>query len=131
MISFPFAPTRTQQSDSRTQRAVYWVLCLLIAAAMVVAASGSGNPATAEPLPDWVNTGANLLCLIIAAFALLPRTRVWGALAAALNMLASVATNVLVDGAAYAMQVLPFNLATLALRVAVIWHHRKDNRRKA
>lgn len=131
MTPFFFSPTRTMQSDSRTQRTAYWVLCLLIAAAMVLAASGSGNPATAEPLPDWVNTGANVLCLIIAAFVLLPRTRFWGAVAAGVNMLASVATNVHVDGAAYAMQVLPFNLATLALCVAVIWHHRRDVGRKA
>jgi hypothetical protein len=53
-----------------------------------------------------------------------------GAVAAGVNMLASVATNVHVDGAAYAAQVLPFNLATLALCVAVIWHHRKDMGRK-
>jgi hypothetical protein len=131
MIHFLFAPTRTMQSDRRTQRAAYWVLCLLIAAAMVLAASGSGNPATADPLPDWVNTSANLMCLIIAAFVLLPRTRFWGAVAAGVNMLASVATNLHVDGAAYAMQVLPFNLATLALCLAVIWHHRRDIGRKA
>lgn len=131
MIPSLFAPSRTMQSDSRVQRTVYWVLCLLIAAAMGLAASGSGNPATADPLPDWVNTGANLLCLVIAAFVLMPRTRVWGAVAAGVNMVASVATNFRVDGATYAMQVLPFNLATLALCVAVIWHHRKDIRRKA
>lgn len=86
MIPYLFAPTRTTQSENRTQRAVYWLLCLLIAAAIVLAASGSGNPATADPLPDWLNTGANLLCLVIAVFVLLARTRVWGAMAAGVNM---------------------------------------------
>ena len=93
---------------------------------MGLAASGSGNPATAEPLPDWINAGANLLCVAIAVLVLLPRTRAIGAMAAGVNMVISMVTNILVDGVTYALLVLPFNIVTIALSVIVAWHHRGD-----
>jgi glycerol-3-phosphate acyltransferase PlsY len=92
----------------------------------MLAASGSGNPETAEPLPDWINIGANLICIVIAVLVLLPRFRAMGAIAAGVNMIISMVTNVLVDGQAYALMVLPFNIVTLALSVLVAWHHRAD-----
>jgi hypothetical protein len=123
---FLFSNTPSMQRDNGATRLVYWVLCGLIAAAMGLAASGSGNPVTAEPLPDWINGGANLLCVLIAVLVLLPRTRAIGAMAAGVNMIISMVTNVLVDGPAYALMVLPFNIVTLALSVMVAWHHRDD-----
>ena len=80
-------------------------------------------------MPNWINVGANLLCVLIAVLVLLPRTRAIGAIAAAANMMMSMVTNVLVDGAAYALLVLPFNIVTLAVSLAVAWHHRQDLRR--
>jgi hypothetical protein len=65
-----FSNTPRMQRDNGATRLVYWVLCGLIAAAMGLAASASGNPATPEPLTDWMNIGANLICLVIAALVL-------------------------------------------------------------
>ena len=124
-----FRNTASMQRDNPTMRRVYWVLSGLIAAAIGLAASGSGNPATVEPLPNWINAGANLLCVLIAMLVLLPRTRAIGAIAAGANMMMSMITNVLVDGVAYALLVLPFNIVTLAVSLAVAWHHREDLRR--
>ena len=121
-----FSNTPSMQRDNGATRLVYWILCGLIAAAMGVAASGSGNPATAEPLPDWINMGANLVCLVIAVLVMLPRLRAIGAIAAGVNMIISIVTNISVDGLAYAVLVLPFNLVTIALAVIVGWHHRGD-----
>jgi hypothetical protein len=126
-----FSNTPTMQRHHGAIRLVYWVLCGLIAAAMGLAASGSGNPATVEPLPDWINAGANLLCVAIAVLVLLPRTRAIGAIAAGVNMIISMVTNILVDGVTYAVLVLPFNIVTIALSVIVAWHHRGDLRRGA
>ena len=54
-----------RQDNGRT-RAFLSVVALTVAAAMFVAAAGSGNPETLEPLPDWINTGANLICVVMA-----------------------------------------------------------------
>lgn len=97
------------------------LLRLLIAAAMVAAALGSGNPATVEPLPDWVNVTSNLLCLLIAAMVLIPRLQLWAAGAAAAMMGLSMITNYAVDGPAYFWLVLPFNLGTLACAALLWW----------
>jgi len=121
-----FSNTPSMQRDNGATRLVYWILCGLIAAAMGVAASGSGNPATAEPLPDWMNGAANLVCLGTAVLVMLPRMRAIGAIAAGVNMIISIVTNISVDGLAYALLVLPFNLVTIALSVIVGWHHRED-----
>ena len=107
---------------------ILWAMCLAIAGAMGLAGSGSGsgsgsgNPATVDPLPDWINTTGNLMCIVIGVLVLLPRTRFVGAVLAALMMLASMAANYWVDGAAYFVKVLPFNMITLALAIAVVWH---------
>lgn len=79
-------------------------------------------------MPDWGNTSANLLNLLIAVLVLVPRTRIWGAVAAALMMILSMITNAQVDGFAYFLQVLPFDLGTLAVAVVLAWHHRGDVR---
>ena len=120
MFSSLFQRTPVSQADSRLAHAAY----------TIAAASGSGNPATEQPLPDWVNTGANLLCVFIGVLVLLPRFRVVGAIAAALNMVASMVTNYQVDGYAYFVHVLPFNLVTLALSLVLAWHHRSGLARR-
>jgi len=100
-----------------------WVACRGNGAA----ATGSGNPATAEPLSDWLNAGANLLCVVIAVLVLpLLRTRTIGAIAAGVNMLISMVANVLVDGPGYALMILPFNIVTLAVSRLMAWHHRAN-----
>lgn len=118
--------TANIKKDSPLKRAMLWAMCIAIAAAMGLAASGSGNPETADPLPDWVNTASNLLCIVIGALVLLPRTRFIGAFAAGLMMVVSMATNYWVDGVTYFIKVLPFNLVTLGLATVVVWYCRAD-----
>jgi hypothetical protein len=125
-----FQPTPVSQADSRLAHAAYTVAALLVAAAMFLAASGSGNPATVKPLPDWVNTGANVLCMFIGFLVLLPRFRAVAAIAAALNMAASMVANYQVDGYAYFVHVLPFNIVTLSLSLVLAWHYRRDLARR-
>ena len=128
MMANLFLLTPTMQKDTPALRGFYWVLTLLTAAAQVLCALGSGSPDTANPMPDWVNTGANLLNLFIAGLVLLPRTRLWGALAAALIMILSMITNAQVDGFDYFLKVLPFDLGALAVAAVLAWHHRGDFR---
>jgi hypothetical protein len=130
MISTLFKPTAVSMADSRAANAAYTAAAVLVAAAMFLAASGSGNPATEKPLPDWVNTAVNVLCVFIGVLVMLPRFRAAAAIAAALNMVASMVANYQVDGYAYFVQVLPFNLLTLALALVLAWHYRSDLRRR-
>ena len=97
------------------------LLRVLIAAAMVAAALGSGNPATVNPLPDWVNVTSNLLCLLIVAMVFSSRLKLWAAGAAAVMMVLSMITNYTIDGPAYFWHVVPFNLGTLACAAALFW----------
>ncbi|MEI8302771.1 MAG: hypothetical protein WCG13_05725 [Burkholderiales bacterium] len=121
-----FEPSPAMGRDGPRTHVLMSLVALMVAIAMFVAASGSGNPETLEPLPDWVNIGANLLCVVIGLLVLLPRTRAVASLAAALNMVASMFTNYWVDGPAYFLRVLPFNAITLLLALAVVWHYRED-----
>jgi hypothetical protein len=123
-----FPPSPTMQKDTPALRAFYWILALVTAAAQILCAMGSGSSETTNPKPDWVNTGANVLNLFIAVLVLLPRTRLWGALAAALMMILSMITNVQVDGYDYFLKVLPFDLGALAVAAWLAWHHRADFR---
>lgn len=128
MMANLFLPNPTMQKDTPALRAFYWILALLTAAAQILCALGSGSPDTENPMPDWVNTGANLLNLFIAVLVLLPRTRLWGTLAAALIMILSMITNAQVDGFDYFLKVLPFDLGALAVAAVLAWHHRGDFR---
>ena len=128
MPSRLFQPTPVMRQDSPALRRIFGVLTLATAATQVLCALGSGSPDTAHPLADWVNTAANLLNILIALLVLLPATRWWGAVAAAIIMMVSMVTNARVVGLAYFLQVLPFDLLALALAGAVAWHHRGDFR---
>lgn len=101
------------------------VVALLVAVAMFLCASGSGNPATVDPLPDWINITSNVVCVIIGIFVLNPGTRFIASIFAALNMVASMVTNYKVDGYDYFLQALPFNIVTLVLALVLIYHHYK------
>lgn len=78
MLKDLFAKAAAMQNESKREQALYSALCVLIALAMGLAASGSGNPATLEPLPDWINIGSNALCVLIGVMVLVPRTWPWG-----------------------------------------------------
>ena len=126
MMKMLLKPTPTMLHDSPAANILYTLVTVLVALAMFLCASGSGNPATAQPLSDVLNTTSNVLCVFIGIFVLLPRTRATASIAAALNMLASMLVNYLVDGYAYFLQVLTFDLTALGLSLVVLWHYRKD-----
>lgn len=121
-----FAKTAAMQRDSLALHRFYVVLAVLLALTQFACALGSGNPATAEPLPDAVNIAANVLAVLIGLLVLLPRTRAAGAALAALNMAASMSTNYRIDGYAYFLKVLPFDAASLVLALLLVWHYRQD-----
>ncbi len=124
-------PTRVMRNDSPAMRGLFWILALATSATQVLCALGSGDPDTAQPLADWINTTANLLNILIAVLVLLPATRFWGAVAAAIIMIVSAITNFQVDGYAYFLKVLPFDVLAFALAAVVAWHHRDDVRGRA
>ena len=124
-----FALTRSMRHQSRTSFIVYTVMAVLVALAMFVAASGEGSPDTAEPLPDWVNVSANIFAASVGLLVLVPRTRAFGSLAAAANMMISMVLNYRVDGVAFFLMALPFNLITIVLATALAWRYRADLRR--
>ena len=121
-------PSRVMRNDSPAMRGIFWILALATSATQVLCALGSGNPDTAQPLADWVNTTANLLNSLVAILVLVPATRFWGAVAAAIIMIVSAITNFQVDGYAYFLKVLPFDVLAFALAAVVAWHHRGDVR---
>ncbi len=123
-----FRRTTVMQGDSRSAHGFYTGVAVLLALTQFACAAGSGNPATAAPLPDGVNIAANVLAVVIGLLVLIPRTRALGGLLAGLNMIASMFTNYTVDGLDYFRQVLAFDLASLALALLVLWHYRDDLR---
>ena len=124
----PFTPGPDTRWDGARAHILFSLIALIVALAMFAAASGSGNPATLQPLPDWVNTGSNVLCVIIGVLVVLPRTRARASLAAGINMVVSMITNYVVDGPAYFLKVLPFNVITLILALVLVWRYRADHR---
>jgi hypothetical protein len=126
MMKMLLKPTPTMLHDSRVANILYTLVAVLAAVAMFLCATGSGNQTTAEPLPDFVNTAANVLAVFIGIFILIPKTRAIASIAGWLNMLVSMLVNYFVDGYAYFLQVLAFDLVALGLSLVVLWHYRKD-----
>lgn len=122
--------TPVMERDTPRAHTVFTVLAVISALTMFVAASGSGNPDTAEPLPDWVNIAANVVSAAIGLLVLLPATRVYGAVLAIVNMALSMAVNYTVDGPGYFALVLPFNLVSIAVAALLVRHYRDDLLRK-
>ena len=113
-------------NDGRSAHILFTIVAVLAAVTMFLCATGSGNPTTEEPLSDFVNTAANVLAVLIGIFILIPKTRAVASIAGAANMVASMLVNYFVDGYAYFLQVLAFDLVALGLSLVVLWHYRKD-----
>ena len=126
MLNMLFKPTPTMRNDGRSAHILFTTVAVLAAVTMFLCATGSGNPTTSEPLPDVVNTAANVLAVLIGIFILIPKTRAIASIAGAANMVASMLVNYFVDGYAYFLQVLAFDLVSLGLSLVVLWHYRKD-----
>ena len=119
-------PTVVMRRESKTTQIIFTLLALLVALAMFLAASGSGNPTTTEPLPVWVDTAANVLAALIGILVLLPKTRAASSIAAAVLMLLAMFFNYTVDGYAFFLRALPFNLGTLVIALLLASHYRED-----
>ncbi|MEZ4730751.1 MAG: hypothetical protein R3E79_26795 [Caldilineaceae bacterium] len=119
-------PTVVMRKDGKRTNTIYTLLAIIVALAMFLAASGSGNPTTAEPLPAWFDTSANVLAALIGILVLLPKTRVASSMAAAVLMLLSMFFNYTVDGYAFFLRALPFNLGTLVIALVLIRHYWDD-----
>ena len=126
MLNMLFKPTPTMRNDGRSAHILFTIVAVLTAVTMFLCATGSGNPTTEEPLSDFVNTAANVLAVLIGIFILIPKTRAVASIAGAANMVASMLVNYFVDGYAYFLQVLAFDLVALGLSLVVLWHYRKD-----
>lgn len=98
---------------------------VLVAIGQFLCASGSGNPGTSEPLPDWINNMANVINIVIGIMVLIPRTRVLAASLSVIVTVISMITNYLVDGFEYFLQVLPFSLVLLVVSLYVYLHYVK------
>lgn len=101
------------------------VFVFLMAVGQFLCASGSGNPATDHPLPDWINNIANVVNIVIGIMVFIPRTRVLSAVLSVLITLASIATNYLVDGYDYFLKVLAFDLVLIAVSLYVYFYYRQ------
>lgn len=121
-------PTLVMQRDGRGTNTFFTALAVLVALAMFVAASGSGsgNPASGQPLPAWVDIAANVLSALIGVLVLLPRTRAVGSILAIVNMLLSMVVNYRVDGIDYFARVIPFNVVTILLAAMLVGHYAED-----
>lgn len=119
-------PTLVMNRDGKTTHTIYTLLAVIVALAMFLAASGSGNPTTEEPLPAWVDTGANVLAALIGILVLLPKTRVASSMAAAVLMILSMFFNYTVDGYDFFLRALPFNLGTLVIALILTSHYWDD-----
>lgn len=98
---------------------------ILLAAGQFLCASGSGDPATIEPLPDWVNNTANVVNVVIGLMVFIPRTRVLAACLSVLITLISMITNYVVDGYDFFLQALVFNLVLIGVSLHVYFHYRR------
>ncbi|MEN0067609.1 MAG: hypothetical protein AAGA48_36090 [Myxococcota bacterium] len=122
MLNFLHAPVPGETPRTRT---LYTVAAIVVAIAMFVAALGSGNPSTpleAKP-PAWFDILGNVLAAGIGVLVLVPRTRGFGGVAAAVMMVISMFLNYQIDGVAFFLAALPFNLITLTLGVLLAWRH--------
>lgn len=101
------------------------LLCvILVAVGQFLCASGSGNPDTPQPLPDWINNSANIINIVIGLTVFIPRFRVPAAAASILITIVSIATNYLVDGYEYFLKVLAFDLLLLGVSLFVFIYYR-------
>lgn len=119
-------PTLVMRRDSKRAHTVFTLLAVIVALAMFLAASGSGNPSTVEPMPVWFDTGANVLAALIGVLVLLPKTRGVSSMAAALLMVLAMFFNYTVDGYAFFLRALPFNLGTMVIALILASHHWAD-----
>ena len=128
MFDSLLAPSRVSGRESSGERKAYWVITVIVALAMFLAAtgSGSGEHVTAEPPPDALNIAGNVFAAAVGALVLIPRTRIYGAILAVINMLASMYFNYTYDGVDYFVDLIPYSITTIILASILIGHYEPD-----
>lgn len=127
-MSSLLAPSRVSSGETRNERMAYWALAAIVAIAMFLAASGSGSGqyVTAEPPPDALNIAGNVFAAAIGIMVLIPRTRIYGAILAVVNMFLSMYLNYTYDGVDYFVDLIPYNTVTIMLASILIGHYEPD-----
>ncbi|MEM7335850.1 MAG: hypothetical protein AAF490_27480 [Chloroflexota bacterium] len=124
--------TLVMKRDSRQANIAYTIIAVLVAIAMLIAASGSGTGVYASgelTLGRWVlDTGGNVLAVIIAVLVLIPRTRILGAIMAVILMFISIYLNYTIDGIEFFARAIPYNTGTIMLGSILIGHYFEDFR---
>ena len=125
MLKF-LQPTPIRPDEGSTTRTGYAVATVLVALAMFAAASGSGNPDTPLDVrpPAWIDTVGNVLAATLGCLVLVPVTRIYAAVVAAVLMVVSMYLNYTIDGVAFFLQALPFNVLTVVLALLVAQRQR-------
>ncbi|MEM7117128.1 MAG: hypothetical protein AAF614_32140 [Chloroflexota bacterium] len=124
--------TLVMQRDGRQANIAYTSIAVLVAIAMLIAASGSGTGVYESgqlTLGRWVlDTGGNVLAVIIAVLVLIPRTRILGAILAVILMFISIYLNYTIDGIEFFARAIPYNTITIMLGSILIGHYFEDLR---
>jgi len=123
-----FKPTQVMKRDSRILNNGYWILTILLALALFVAAAGAGpeDYVPAQPLEDWLNVAANIVCVIFGALVLIPRTRIIGAIFAVIYMFGAMYVNYTVAGIDFFVSAIPYNTVSLAIASLLVGHYIED-----
>lgn len=120
-------PSFVMQRDSKPANTAYTVIAVLVAIAMVIAASGAGTATEQRSIGRLIlDNGGNILAMIIAVLVLIPRTRIIGAMLAVVLMFISMYLNFTIDGIAFFARAIPYNTITIMLSSILIGHYADD-----
>ncbi|MEO0562051.1 MAG: hypothetical protein AAF125_08055, partial [Chloroflexota bacterium] len=116
------------QRDSRRANIGYTLLAVIVALALFVAAAGAGPPDYVSPnaLADWMNVGANIVCIVFGVLILIPRTRIIGALFGVFYMFGAMYVNYTVVGIEFFASAIPYNTVSLAISSILVGHYFED-----
>ncbi|MEM8857929.1 MAG: hypothetical protein AAGD96_06390 [Chloroflexota bacterium] len=124
--------TLVMQRDSKQANIVYTIIAVIVAIAMLIAASGAGTEtyATGEPTLGRLilDNGGNVLAVIFAVLVLIPRTRIVGAISAVILMFISMYLNYTLDGIEFFARAIPYNTITIMLASILTGHYFEDLR---
>ena len=122
--------TFVMKRDSALANIAYTAIAVLVAIAMLIAASGSGTGVYASGEPTLgrllLDYGGNIFAVIIAFLVLIPRTRILGAILAVILMFISIYLNYTFDGIEFFARAIPYNTVTIMLGSILIGHYFED-----
>ncbi|MEM9954452.1 MAG: hypothetical protein AAF846_22780 [Chloroflexota bacterium] len=120
--------TPVMKRDGRIANIFYWILVIIVALALFVAAAGAGpeDYIPANPLEDWFNVAANIVCVIFGFLVLIPRTRIIGALFGVIYMFGAMYINYTVAGVDFFVSAIPYNTISLTVSSILVGHYFED-----